>query len=246
MKEKILNELHKFKDLKNKEKIKSFVIFNLPSEKSYELNTLIRTEFLIIKEHLEKERKQELLKMIKKLDWIENKYSDLYHRYENTPVSRDILKWESEVYNDNYELVSQTQTPLKKLIDSFNFENIDFEEYNVNELLFDKMNSEMDFYNLKRYNSDKEFAKNYHPTESETKYMELMDYFQRCSFPKFIYCYNKEYQTDFEEWFRRGFKWDSLKWSVFGFDISQPEFESKASEYVLEEMYYNREIIYAT
>ncbi len=107
-------------------------------------------------------------------------------------------------------LVSQTQTPLKKLIDSFNFENIDFEEYNVNELLFDKMNSEMGFYNLKRYNSD------------------------------------KEYQTDFEEWFRRGFKWDSLKWSVFGFDISQPEFESKASEYVLEEMYYNREIIYAT
>mgnify|MGYP001478970434 CR=1 FL=1 len=196
--------------LKNKEKIKSFVIFNLPSEKSYELNTLIRTEFLIIKEHLEKERKQELLKMIKKLDWIENKYSDLYNRYENTPVSRDILKWESEVYNDNYELVSQTQTPLKKLIDSFNFENIDFEEYNVNELLFDKMNSEMGFYNLKRYNSD------------------------------------KEYQTDFEEWFRRGFKWDSLKWSVFGFDISQPEFESKASEYVLEEMYYNREIIYAT
>lgn len=196
--------------LKNKEKIKSFVIFNLPSEKSYELNTLIRTEFLIIKEHLEKERKQELLKMIKKLDWIENKYSDLYHRYENTPVSRDILKWEYEVYNDNYELVSQTQTPLKKLIDSFNFENIDFEEYNVNELLFDKMNSEMGFYNLKRYNSD------------------------------------KEYQTDFEEWFRRGFKWDSLKWSVFGFDISQPEFESKASEYVLEEMYYNREIIYAT
>ncbi len=97
--------------LKNKEKIKSFVIFNLPSEKSYELNTLIRTEFLIIKEHLEKERKQELLKMIKKLDWIENKYSDLYHRYENTPVSRDILKWESEVYNDNYELCAIIEKP---------------------------------------------------------------------------------------------------------------------------------------
>ena len=43
-------------------------------------------------------------------------------------------------------MISITNTnTIKKLIDSFNFENIDFEEYNVNELLFDKMNSKWVF-----------------------------------------------------------------------------------------------------
>ncbi|CAM1345097.1 hypothetical protein [Tenacibaculum amylolyticum] len=243
MNNEILNEVKKFIDYKSVQKVQSFVIFDLSEKDNSVLKHSLFNEFQELHNYFSKEREKELGQMLKKIDWVYEKYSNLADRYEGKPVLNEILEWENEVHKHEYDKIASEETKLKYLDKNFILENIDFNKFYENEKVFDKLNDKIDFYNLQRCNYDEEFARHYKLTEDELKYRKLQDYFYKKSSPKYVYCYNEKYSGFFDDWFRAGFKWNRLKWSVFAFEISQKEFEEKASKFVKEEMYLNRTVI---
>lgn len=243
MKNEILDEIKKFANYKSLQKVQSFVIFDLSEKGSSDLIQSLNREFKELHNYFSKEREKELEQMLKSLDWIYEKYSNLADRYKGKSILGEIFEWESEVHKNEYEKIVSEETELKNLEKNFLLENIDFNEFYENEKVLDHLNKKIDFYNLQKCDQDKEFARSYKLTEDELKYRELQNYFNKKRFPRFVYCYNENYSEYFEDWFYSGFKWNWLKWSIFGFEISQKEFEEKASEFVIKEMYLNRKII---
>lgn len=239
----ILKELRKFNDFKTIQRVKSFVIFGLSVEKKGELFKSIDKEFSLIYKKINSQRNDELSEMLKEISWISNKYSDLLNRYENKEVVGDILEWENDAYTTSYNQIIDRKTTLKELVDKFHFEDVNLIEFEQNEVVFNKMNEEMDFSNLLRYNHDKGFAKYYKLTDKEKQYMDLKKYLIKKRHPQYIFCYNAKYNSDFDTLFKNRFKWDWLKWSIFAFEISQHDFDSQASDFVRQEIYYNREVI---
>jgi hypothetical protein len=243
MKDRIITELRKFEEFQFNQRMGSFVIFNLiPDEKSL-LWENIETEFIAIYYKIKSLRDIELNEMLKEIDWIREKYSELHERYRDTNKVSDIFQWENDSYEPSYKYIIDKETNLKLLYDNFHLEDINIEEIDEKKRLINKFNSEMDFYNLMRYQQDKEFKRYYILTQKEKEYNNLQSYLSRKRFAEYILCYNEDYNPILENLFKSDFKWDRLKWSIFGFQISRQEFERQANDFVKEELYYNREII---
>lgn len=239
----IIQELRKFENYQDKQKIKSFVIFNISSKESLDIQVLLKTEFEKLHKTFETLREQELSQKLKKLDWISEKYSKLAQRYEGKPVLGEIYEWENDVHKHEYDMIVSTETELKSLTENFCLEVYDFNEFKINEVRFNQLNDTMDFSNLMRCDFDDNYAKYYKLNDKELEYRDLQDYFSKKRFPKYLFCHNEAYQNEFDNLFKSSFKWDRLKWSVFTFSFSQDQFERSANDFVIQEMYYNRKII---
>ena len=242
MKDEIIDELRKISDLEKKQ-LQSFVIFNMSKTEKDDILKLINNELTLINKNLLSQRNREMTEMLKELDWITDKYSDLYQKYKETSVATDIIGWEDDAYSIRYEQIASRKTKLKILIDEFYFEEIDIDEIKKSNETFSQMNETLDFSNLLRYNNDKVFARQYILTEEEKVYMALRNCLLKKEYAKYILCYNHGYSSDLNNLFKNRFKWSWLKWSIFIFEETQENFESKASEFVKTELYLNRKLL---
>lgn len=241
MEKKILNEVKALID--NDKKTKSFVVFNLSKKDQVQLYNAINNEFSSLLKELESRRQDEIFSMLEKDNWVDEKYSALIERYQDSDRLDYVLSIAEEAHKEYFDLIIGQDTKLKEVLKHFRLEEIDIDDYNHKDLMFNKLNDEMDFSNLIYCDTNKEFARNYILTEKEKEYRELQNYFFKKRLPKYIYCYNQDYHSDLDKLFRSRFKWDRLRWSLFAFSISKEQFEEKATDFVKNEMYYNREVL---
>lgn len=244
--EAIRQELIKLKDLTNKEKLKSFVFFNVSEEGEAKIRDIVSVEFKEVENLLKNQRKEEVEHLLKQMDWVGDNYRNLLERYGNTNLSHDIYGWADDAYSGEYNRLTSMPTPLKTLTDVLDLRILNLNKFFEDKKQFDTMNDTMDFVNLWRYHHDEDFKKYYKRTEEEILYDNLRNSVYGIYSVKYLYCHGIELKNelyDFEDLFRNIFKWDHLHWSVFCLSMSQSDFENKAGEFLQAELYYNRSLI---
>lgn len=253
IRQKIKAELNKFLEITNPSKIphdkqvKSFVLFNVSKEKEAEIKEIVASEFLLIEKPLKSQRQIEIQEMLKGIDWVNKKYSDLILRYEGTEVQSDIFQWADEAYKNEYERVIDISTRLKNLTSNLSLQDVNLRQFIEDKEQLKMLNETLDFVNLYRYHHDDDFRRYYTRTADEQKYDALDKNIHAINTAKYMYCYNIDLLTDmdqFEHLFKSICKWDHLYWSVFCLSVSQQEFESMASDFLKTELYYNRTLVH--
>ena len=243
---KVLSGLADPSNIPHNKQVKSFVFFNATKEKEQKIKEIITSEFSLIESELKALREKEIKEILKSIDWVNEKYSDLIDRYNGTTVQQDIFQWADVAYKHEYERILGTPTRLKVVTDNLYLQDINLIQFFENKKDLDLLNDTLNFHNLYRYHHDKDFQKHYTPTDDERKYDELNEKIHATQKAKYIYCYNINISTEvdmFESLFKNVFKWDHLYWSVFCLPISQVEFENIASDFLKTELYYNRHLI---
>lgn len=252
IRQKIKAELNKFLEITNPSKIphdkqvKSFVLFNVSKEKETEIKEIVASEFSLIEKPLKSQRQIEIQEMLIGIDWVNEKYSDLIHRYKGTEVQYDIPKWADDAYKSEYERVVNTSTRLKNLTSDLLLQDINLEQFIEDKEQLKMLNEILNFSNLYRYHHDEDFRRYYTRTSDEQKYDTLNKDIHAINTAKYIFCTGVDLQInmdEFENLFKNICKWDHLYWSVFCLSVSQQEFESMASDFLRTELYYNRLLI---
>lgn len=249
IREKIKYELEKLSDFDKKERLKSFVFFNVSDKKELEIRETISEEFTRIEEYLKGQRSEECSELLKQIDWVDEKYFNLMDRYENTTAIYDIHEWAGDAYKHEYERVMSIPAQLSKVTTDLYLRPIAITQFFKDKKQLDILNKTLDFRNLYLYHHDQYFAQRYTRTDEEKKYDDLNASINSTNRAKYIYCYNIDMKAnldDFEKLFSGIFKWNYLYWSVFCLSTSQSEFESITSEFLKTELYYNRLLIDVT
>lgn len=243
----ILVELKKFNNPKTIHQVKSFVIFNLSSSNKYKLLKHIQDEFLLVSNSLKKKRATELKEMEEddsEMKEIRNRYRELHKRVTDIQIISEITECENDAVLNIKEHIDNKDTCLKDLVTLFTFEDINFEEILLKERDLDELHQKWDFLHLANTDQGKLFANHDKLSETDKCYMEVKEYLHRKRFSKYRFYYNASHQPIdndvIDKLLNEEYRWQGLKWTIFGFGISKQEFERNVSESIKRKMYFNR------
>lgn len=236
----IISELEKITDLTNEQKIKSFILFNIKETDKVDLFNSIKTKLDEIQLALNKRIENEKNNLFQQKKPRLEKYQKLVERYKNLPD----IEYPKEIYYDTLQEISKEiseyQTEGQYLKKVFNFNELNLSQYKKKRKRFKELNINIDFTNLRLYNTPEYL--HYKLTEKEKEYEELDMYFKSYRNNSLI-MFSENFEPEINNMLNSEFSIQYLQWYFLVFGCSKAEFDEKLNERVKYWMYSNNTII---